>query len=42
MEVFGVDTLGYCYKTLEVNATTKKGKAIRYELRSFRYSFGWP
>ena len=39
MEVFGVDALGYCYKTLEVNATTKKGKAIRYELRSFRYSF---
>ena len=35
MEVFGVDALGYCYKTLELNATTKKGKAIRYELRSF-------
>ena len=35
MEVFGVDALGYSYKTLEVNATTKNGKAIRYELRSF-------
>ena len=42
MEVFGVDALGYCHKALEVNATTKNGRAIPYELGSFRYSFGWP
>ena len=43
MEVFGVDALGYCYKTLEVNATTKNGRAIPYELRFFlRYAYGWP
>ena len=42
MEVFGVDTLGYCHKALEVNATTKNGRAKPYELGSFCYSFVWP
>ena len=30
-----MDALGYCYKTLEVNATTKNGRVIPYELRFF-------